>query len=69
MRPIIVLNKADLVDLADYQWVIGLYTQLGYETIPTSAADGRGDRPPPRDPRRGARRPSRARAASARVPS
>ena len=42
VRPIIVLNKADLVDLADYQWVIGLYTQLGYEVIPTSAADGRG---------------------------
>ena len=42
VRPIIVLNKADLVDLAPYQWVIGLYTQLGYETIATSAADGRG---------------------------
>ncbi|HWE36443.1 MAG TPA: ribosome small subunit-dependent GTPase A [Isosphaeraceae bacterium] len=42
VRPIIVLNKADLVDLADYQWVIGLYTQLGYEVLPTSAADGRG---------------------------
>jgi ribosome biogenesis GTPase len=42
LRPIIVLNKADLVDLADYQWVLGLYTQLGYETIATSVADGRG---------------------------
>lgn len=42
VRPVIVLNKADLVDLADYQWVIGLYSQLGYETIATSAADGRG---------------------------
>lgn len=42
VTPIIVLNKADLVDLADYQWVIGLYAQLGYETIATSAADGRG---------------------------
>ncbi|WP_435007539.1 ribosome small subunit-dependent GTPase A [Tundrisphaera lichenicola] len=42
VRPIIVLNKADLVDVAPYQWVIGLYTQLGYETIATSAADGRG---------------------------
>jgi ribosome biogenesis GTPase / thiamine phosphate phosphatase len=42
VRPVIVLNKADLVDLASYQWVIGLYTQLGYETIATSAADGRG---------------------------
>ena len=42
VRPIIVLNKADLVDLASYQWVIGLYELLGYETVPTSAADGRG---------------------------
>lgn len=42
IRPVIVLNKADLVDVAPYQWVIGLYTQLGYETIVTSAADGRG---------------------------
>ena len=42
VRPIIILNKADLADLADYQWVVGLYTQLGYETLATSAADGRG---------------------------
>ncbi len=42
VRPIIVFNKADLVDMADYQWVIGLYAQLGYETITTSAGDGRG---------------------------
>jgi ribosome biogenesis GTPase len=42
IRPVIVLNKADLVDVAPYQWVIGLYTQLGYETLVTSAADGRG---------------------------
>jgi ribosome biogenesis GTPase len=42
VRPVVVLNKADLVDLSLYQWVIGLYVQLGYETIVTSAADGRG---------------------------
>ncbi|MDG3006699.1 ribosome small subunit-dependent GTPase A [Paludisphaera mucosa] len=42
VRPVIVLNKADLVDVAPYQWVVGLYTQLGYETIVTSAPDGRG---------------------------
>ena len=41
-RPIIVLNKTDLVDLADYQWVIGLYSQLGYEVLATSIYDGRG---------------------------
>ncbi len=42
VRPVIVLNKADLVDMALYQWVVGLYSQLGYETVVTSAADGRG---------------------------
>ena len=42
VRPVIVLNKADLVDLAMQQWVVGLYVQLGYETIVTSVADGRG---------------------------
>ena len=42
VRPVIVLNKADLVDIALFQWVIGLYAQLGYETVVTSAVDGRG---------------------------
>jgi ribosome biogenesis GTPase / thiamine phosphate phosphatase len=42
VRPVIVLNKADLVDPALYLWVVGLYTQLGYETILASAVDGRG---------------------------
>lgn len=42
VRPIIILNKADLVDTAPFQWVIGLYTQLGYETLVTSAATGQG---------------------------
>ena len=42
IRPVVILNKADLVDIAQYQWIIGLYTQLGYETLVTSAADGRG---------------------------
>jgi ribosome biogenesis GTPase len=42
VRPVIVLNKADLVDSALYQWIVGLYTQLGYEILLTSAADGRG---------------------------
>ena len=42
VRPVVVLNKADLVDIAPYQWVVGLYSQLGYETIVSSAADGRG---------------------------
>ena len=42
VRPVIVFNKSDLVDLSLYQWVIGLYAQLGYETLVTSATDGRG---------------------------
>ncbi len=42
VRPVVVLNKADLVDLAGFQWVVGLYAQLGYETLVTSVADGRG---------------------------
>jgi ribosome biogenesis GTPase len=42
IRPIIVFNKADLVNISLYQWVVGLYSQLGYETIVTSATDGRG---------------------------
>lgn len=41
-RPVLVFNKADLVDPADYQWVLGLYSQLGYETLTTSAETGRG---------------------------
>jgi ribosome biogenesis GTPase len=36
VRAVIVFNKADLVDIANYQWVIGLYSQLGYETLVTS---------------------------------
>lgn len=42
VRPVIILNKSDLVDPSLYQWVIGLYTQIGYETIVTSSVDGRG---------------------------
>jgi len=42
VRAVIVLNKSDLVDLANYQWVIGLYAQLGYETLVTSVTEGRG---------------------------
>ncbi len=42
VRPVVVFNKADLVEMATYQWVVGLYSQLGYETVVTSVADGRG---------------------------
>ena len=39
---LIVLNKCDLVDLADLQPVIGLYARLGYTVVPTSVPAGRG---------------------------
>ncbi len=42
VRPVVVLNKADLVDPATHQWVVGLYAQLGYEVLVTSVIDGRG---------------------------
>jgi ribosome biogenesis GTPase len=42
VRPVVVFNKADLVEMASFQWVVGLYAQLGYETVVTSAADSRG---------------------------
>ncbi len=40
VRPILCLNKADLIDPVDYQPLIGLYSQLGVETFLTSAATG-----------------------------
>jgi len=42
IAPIICLNKADLVDAADYQPRIGLYSQLGIPTLLTSATTGTG---------------------------
>lgn len=42
IAPVICLNKADLVDPAPYQPVIGLYSQLGIPTLLTSAATGLG---------------------------
>ncbi len=42
IRPVVVLTKADRVDLSDYQWIVGLYAQLGYEVVATSTHDGRG---------------------------
>ena len=69
VRPVIVFNKADLVELATYQWVIGLYAQLGYETVVTSVADGRGSATACANFLPRASRPSRARAGSARARS
>jgi ribosome biogenesis GTPase len=39
---IICLNKVDLIDPTEIQPVVGLYSQLGYCVLPTSAASGRG---------------------------
>jgi ribosome biogenesis GTPase len=42
IRPILCLNKADLVEPAAYQPLLGLYNQLGVPALLTSAADGTG---------------------------
>lgn len=42
LRPVICLNKADLVDAAHIAPVIGVYSQLGYVVALTSAATGAG---------------------------
>jgi ribosome biogenesis GTPase len=42
ITPVICLNKADLVGAADYQSLIGLYSQLGILTLLTSATTGLG---------------------------
>src|SRR5262249_14883967 len=42
IAPIICLNKADRVEPADYQAVLGMYSQLGIPTLLTSATTGMG---------------------------
>jgi ribosome biogenesis GTPase / thiamine phosphate phosphatase len=42
IRPILCLNKADLVDPVDFQPLIGMYSQLGVATFLTSASAGTG---------------------------
>jgi ribosome biogenesis GTPase len=42
IAPIVCLNKADLVDAAPFQSLIGLYSQLGIITLFTSAETGQG---------------------------
>lgn len=42
IRPLLCLNKADLVDPERYQPLVGSYSQLGVPTFLTSAADGTG---------------------------
>lgn len=42
VRAIIIVNKCDLVDLADLQPLIGQYARLGYAIVPTSVQTGQG---------------------------
>jgi ribosome biogenesis GTPase len=42
IAPIVCLNKADLVDPAAYQPIIGMYSQMGVPSILTSATTGEG---------------------------
>jgi len=42
IAPILCLNKADLVDRAEYQPLVGFYSQLGIPTLLTSAVTGMG---------------------------
>lgn len=37
LEPVIVINKADLIDPAEFQPLIGVYAQMGYRSIMTSA--------------------------------
>jgi ribosome biogenesis GTPase len=40
IRPVICVNKVDLVDLGSLQPVLGVYGQMGYEVLQLSAATG-----------------------------
>jgi ribosome biogenesis GTPase len=42
VRPIVCVNKIDLIDPAELMPLVGVYSQLGYELLMVSAATGRG---------------------------
>ena len=42
VTPLIIINKCDLVDLADLQPLVGMYARMGYAVITTSVANGLG---------------------------
>jgi ribosome biogenesis GTPase / thiamine phosphate phosphatase len=42
VRPIVCINKIDLIDAADLQPLVGVYSQMGYEVLLISAATGFG---------------------------
>lgn len=42
VEPVIVINKIDLIDPAELQPLVGVYSQMGYQVLQTSAAAGIG---------------------------
>ncbi len=42
LRPLIVINKIDLIDAAEVQPLVGIYSQMGYEVLLASATSGVG---------------------------
>jgi len=42
LRPLIVINKVDLIEPADLQPLVGVYSQMGYEVVMTSVKTGAG---------------------------
>ncbi len=42
IEPLICINKIDLVDAADLQPLVGVYSQMGYRVLPVSAKTGQG---------------------------
>jgi len=42
IRPVVCINKIDLVDAADLQPLVGVYSQMGYEVLLLSAKTGFG---------------------------
>lgn len=42
VKAIVCINKVDLVDVGEMQAIVGLYSQLGYETVLTSTVTGYG---------------------------
>ncbi len=42
VRPLICINKVDLVDPADFEPLVGVYSQMGYEVLLVSAVTGFG---------------------------
>jgi ribosome biogenesis GTPase len=40
VQPLVVINKADLIDLSSLQQILGVYASLGYRVLVTSAETG-----------------------------